>query len=49
MMALLLSSSSFGVCRPIILVAVFVIWMSLLRFFTVSILKKHVEQYSRIG
>jgi len=46
-MALVFSSCRFGVGNPIILAVV--IWKSLFHFFTVSVLKKQVEQYSRIG
>ena len=48
-MDLLFSSVRLGVGRPMILAAVFVMRVSLARLVTESILKKHVEQYRRVG
>ena len=48
-MDLLFSSVRLGVGRPKILAAVFVMCVSLARLVTESILKKHVEQYRRMG
>ena len=43
------SSVRLGVGRPMILAAVFVMRVSLARFVTESMVKKHVEQYRRMG
>ena len=48
-MDLLFSSVRLGVGRPMILAAVFVMRVSLAWFVTESIVKKHVEQYRRMG
>ena len=48
-MDLWLSSVRLGVGRPMILEAVFVMRVSLARLVTESIVKKHVEQYRRMG
>ena len=49
LMDFLFSSVRLGMGRPMILAAVFVMRVSLARLVTESMVKKHVEQYRRMG